>query len=302
MPEDAAIRTEHLTRRYGQRAVVDQLNLVVPRGDVFGLLGPNGAGKTTTLTMLLGLVKPTSGQAWVLGHDIAADPVSALQHVGATIEAPAFYPYLSAYDNLRVLTMVDHLPTHRIDAVLRQVDLHERARQPFRTFSQGMKQRLAIAAALLAEPELIILDEPTNGLDPAGTAAVRDLIRALAAAGHTIILSSHLLHEVQQVCQHVAILKQGRLIAQGAVADLLHERQQVLIEVEGDVQAAVNALRDYAPIESVTTEGNRLHINAPPQQTAAINARLVQHGIPVVMVNARTASLEDLFLDVTQEA
>jgi ABC-2 type transport system ATP-binding protein len=216
-----AIRTEKLTKRYGDRLAVDGLDLLVKTGTVFGLLGPNGAGKTTTIAMLLGLVRPTSGQAELLGLPVPAKLADVLHRVGALIEAPAFYPYLSGYVNLQLLARLRGLAEQRVQAVLEVVELSERGRDKVRTYSQGMKQRLAIAAALLNEPALIILDEPTNGLDPAGTVEMRRLVRRLAEGGTTVVLCSHLLSEVEQLCEEVAILKQGRLVAQGSLQELL---------------------------------------------------------------------------------
>lgn len=218
---NSAIVTEKLTRHYGERIAVDSLDLAVEQGEIFGFLGPNGAGKTTTIAMLLGLVRPSSGRALVFGHDVQRDLPAVLQRVGAMIEAPAFYPYLSGYDNLQVVARLRGVNAARIPQVLASVDLGERGRDRVRTYSQGMRQRLAIGAALLNDPALIILDEPTNGLDPAGTVEIRNLIWAMAAEGRTIFLCSHMLHEVEQLCERVAILKQGRLLAQGRVAELL---------------------------------------------------------------------------------
>lgn len=218
-----AIRTEKLTKRYGTQVAVDSLDLMVQAGEIFGLLGPNGAGKTTTIAMLLGLVRPTSGRAEVFGQTIPAHVEAVLHDVGAMIEAPAFYPYLSGYDNLRVLARMRGIAERRIHEVLETVELARRSRDKVRAYSQGMKQRLAIAAALLGEPKLIMLDEPTNGLDPAGTVEMRQLIRTLAASGTTVVLCSHLLSEVEQLCEQVAILKQGRLVVQGSLKALLAE-------------------------------------------------------------------------------
>ncbi|HEY3228535.1 MAG TPA: ATP-binding cassette domain-containing protein, partial [Roseiflexaceae bacterium] len=197
---DAVILTEGLTKRFGTHLAVDGVDLHVRPGEIFGFLGPNGAGKTTTIAMLLGLVRPTAGRAVVMGYDVRTQTAQALRSVGAMIEAPAFYPYLSGRDNLRVLTRAGGLPRARVDAALDIVELTDRARDKFKSYSQGMRQRLGIAAALLDEPQLIILDEPTNGLDPAGQIEIRELIRTLALSGRTIFLSSHLLHEVEQLC------------------------------------------------------------------------------------------------------
>jgi ABC-2 type transport system ATP-binding protein len=302
MSNTIAIQTINLTKHFKQRVAVDNVSIEVHSGEVFGFLGPNGAGKTTTIAMLLGLVRPTSGQALLLGHDVQAEPAAALQHVGAMIEAPAFYPYLSGRDNLRVLAQLDGLPPERVQAVLDIVELEQRARDKYRTYSQGMKQRLAIAAALLAEPQIIILDEPTNGLDPAGTVEVRELIRSLAQSGHTIFLCSHLLHEVEQVCQRVAILKQGRLLAQGDVQELLQRGQSVQVRVVGDPAQALAVLRPVEWITHVFQEGDVLRVEAPAERAPDINTLLIQHDIGVAEIRVREESLEQFFLEVTEEA
>src|SRR5919107_723269 len=219
MNEDSLLETRNLTKRYGPRIVaVDRVSLTVRRGEVYGFLGPNGAGKTTTLRMLLGLVRPTSGTASVLGRP-PGDPES-LARVGALVESPAFYPYLSGRDNLLVIALYANAPKKRIEAALDLVDLADRARDKFATYSLGMKQRLGVAATLLKEPELLILDEPTNGLDPAGMADMRALIRRLGSGERTVLLSSHLLGEVEQICDRVGIISQGRLIAESTVEAL----------------------------------------------------------------------------------
>lgn len=295
-----AIETIELTKRYGKRLAVDQLNLTVGKGEVFGFLGPNGAGKTTTIAMLLGLVKPTKGRAIVRGYDVQREPALALQRVGAMIEAPAFYPYLSGADNLRVLARAGGIPLERVQRVLEMVELSERARDKVSTYSQGMKQRLAIAAALLPDPELIMLDEPTNGLDPAGTVEIRNLIRDLAAGGRTILLCSHLLHEVEQLCQRVAIMKEGKLIAAGEVATLLRRGQGVRVRVQGDPGPAVSLLRGLEWVSSVTVQGDALIVDAPANRTAEINALLIKADIVVAEIGASNSSLEEFFLTVTK--
>lgn len=294
-----AIRTEQLTKRYGARTVVAALDIEVAQGEVFGLLGPNGAGKTTTIAMLLGLVRPTAGQAHILGHDVWADPATALRRVGAMIEAPAFYPYLSGRTNLQILARAGGIDPARINPLLETVDLAARADDRVRTYSQGMKQRLAIAAALLPDPALIILDEPTNGLDPAGTVEVRNLIRALAADGRTIVLCSHMLHEVEQLCGRVAILKSGRLIRMGAVAELLRRNQGLRLRVASDPAAAEAFLAGIAGVRSVQRQGDILLADAPVAQAADINAYLVRHGVAVAELGVQAGDLETFFLDVT---
>jgi ABC-2 type transport system ATP-binding protein len=297
---DAAILTQNLTKRFGDRVAVDHLDLEVPHGQVFGFLGPNGAGKTTTIGMLLGLVRPTEGRALVLGCEVAREPERALAGVGAMIEAPAFYPYLSGRDNLRVLARAGGLPESRVGAALGAVELADRARDKFRAYSQGMKQRLAIAAALLHDPRLIILDEPTNGLDPAGQLEIRELLRGLAASGRTIVFSSHLLHEVEQLCQQVAILKQGRLVACGPVAELLHRGRGVLVRVAGDVVSAAELLRGVAWVGGVTRQGDALLVDAPTERAAELNMLLASQGIAVAEIRANEQRLEEFFLEVTR--
>lgn len=299
MSIQTVIETEALTKRYGTFIAVDQLCLQISRGEVFGLLGPNGAGKTTTIAMLLGLVRPSAGRAIVLGHDIQAAPAAALRRVGAMIETPAFYPYLSGYDNLRVLARAGGLPAARIALVLEMVELTARARDRVRVYSQGMRQRLAIAAALLPDPELIILDEPTNGLDPAGTAEIRALIRALAAGGRTIVLCSHILHEVEQLCGRVAILKAGRLVAAGAVATLLQRGQGLRLRVEGDVAQAAALAAALPWVAGVRQADSVLLVDAPAERAAELNAYLTRAGVLVAEIRALEHNLEQFFLEVT---
>ncbi len=299
LPMDAVIRTEELTKRFGDRVAVDRINLEVRPGEIFGFLGPNGAGKTTTIGMLLGLIRPTSGRAFVLGRDMQREAAAALREVGAMIEAPAFYPYLSGRDNLRVLARAAGLPDRRVEEVLAQVDLTSRARDRFGTYSQGMKQRLGIAAALLHEPRLIMLDEPTNGLDPAGQLEIRTLVRSLSGSGRTVFLCSHQLHEVEQICQRVAILKQGRIIAQGEVASLL--RRGVLVRTIGERERAEALLRSAPWVSRISEYGDAFLIDAPGDRTADINALLTSGGVRVAEIRHYETSLEEFFLEVTSE-
>lgn len=297
-----AIEIEGLSKRYGSRLAVDQVSLHVAQGEVFGFLGPNGAGKTTTIAMLLGLVRPSAGRAALLGYDVATQPAQALARVGAMIEAPAFYPYLSADENLRVLCKAGGLPLSRIAPALEAVDLSARAHDKVRVFSQGMKQRLALAATLLPDPTLIILDEPTNGLDPAGTAEVRALIETLADAGRTIFMSSHQLHEVEQVCGRVAILKAGRLIAEGQIAELRQRGQTIRLRVEGDPAPAVALLHQFPVIQQIRQQGALIELDVEAEHAAAINRYLAQHGVDVAELAVTQSSLETFFLEVTNQA
>src|SRR6266705_2675152 len=230
------ISTSRLTKAFGRLVAVNDLHLQVMRGDVFGFLGPNGSGKTTTIRMLLGLIRPTAGRAVIFGMDTAQQMPSILPRIGAIVETPVFYPYLSAIDNLRVIGAASGMVSgkanqRRIDEVLELVELHVQAKMAYRKYSLGMKQRLGIAAALLTDPELVLLDEPTNGLDPAGMFEIRQLIQRLSELGKTIFLSSHMLHEVQQVCNRVAILQKGNLVKQGNVHDLLQRGEQIIVRM-----------------------------------------------------------------------
>jgi ABC-2 type transport system ATP-binding protein len=297
---DAAIYTEGLSKHFGARTAVDQLDLYVRPGCVFGFLGPNGAGKTTTIGMLLGLIKPSAGSAIVLGHDIAREPAQALAGVGAMIEAPAFYPYLSGRDNLCILALAGGVAAARVAAALDVVELADHARDKFRVYSQGMRQRLGIAAALLADPQLIMLDEPTNGLDPAGQLEIRELIRTLARSGRTIFVSSHLLHEAEQMCDEVAILKQGRVVTSGPVADLLRRGRGLLVRVAGDVAAAAALLRGAAWAGGVEQRGDTLLVDAPTEHAADITQLLAAHAIAVAEIRPNERHLEDFFLEVTR--
>lgn len=232
-----AIETHGLTKHYGHRPAVQDLDLCVPRGAVFGFLGRNGAGKTTTIGMLVGLLRPTGGEARLLGHDVRRDLRAALRHTGVLLDQPAFYPYLSGRENLWVVAQaLGGQAGQRIEACLETVELAGRAEDRFGAYSAGMKQRLGLAAALLNDPELLILDEPTTGLDPMGQRAIRTLIRQLAQeTGKTIFLSSHQLYEVEQICDHVAVIEGGQLAGQGPLAELAAGRdlETMFVELTG---------------------------------------------------------------------
>ena len=321
---DIVLRTVGLTKDYGTLRAVSDLALEVRRGDVYGLLGPNGSGKTTTLRMILGLIFPTHGEIELLGGRISdtAHRRAALRHVGAIVEQPAFYPYLSARENLRGVATFAALPsgadlTRRIDEVLAQVGLSDRANDAYKKYSLGMKQRLGIAAALLSNPEFIVLDEPTNGLDPAGLVEVRDLIGQLARGGTTVLLSSHLLYEVQQVCTRVAILKSGVLLAQGEVSSLLAATSAVLLGFKSPEQLplAAGVLARAAGKEApwlksvqyampepgawVPPGGWLLQANAPIEYAAELNAMLGAQGIYAAEVRGFEGNLEQYFLALT---
>ena len=299
MHQDLIVETHHLTKRYGSRIVaVDDLHLCIRRGEVYGFLGPNGAGKTTTLRMLLGLIRPTAGTARVLGgapgtHDL-------LKRMGALIESPTFYPYLSGRDNLRVCARYDGVPTQRVEAVLAQVELQPRARSTFRTYSLGMKQRLGVAAALLKNPELLILDEPTNGLDPAGMADMRRLIRTLGDSGHTVLLSSHNMGEVEQVCDRVGIVRGGRLVAEGTVDELRARGGSPDLLLRADPSdAAQRVLAARFDASAVSVHDGALRVAAAGERAGEINYELVAAGITVSELRRVERSLEEIFFALT---
>ncbi|MEU7476147.1 ABC transporter ATP-binding protein [Lentzea sp. NPDC042327] len=284
------VTTEKLTKRYGDRAVVDEVGLSVRRGEVYGFLGPNGAGKTTTIRMLLGLVRPTSGTATVLGRP-PGDP-AALLKVGSLIEGPGFYPYLSGRDNLRVHAARRGASRADVEAALDQVDLTTAANEKFRRYSLGMKQRLGVAAALLGRPELLVLDEPTNGLDPAGMADMRDLVRALSAQGQTVLLSSHLLGEVEEICDRVGVIANGKLVAESTVEQL---RGDSVLLVKADPIEKAHVL-----IEGSELRGDVLHVREP--DAGALVRALVHADVDVQEVRPLRRTLEEVFFEMTGAA
>jgi ABC-2 type transport system ATP-binding protein len=294
---DDVIETQGLTKRYGTLTAVDRLTLGVRRGEVYGFLGPNGAGKTTTLRMLVGLVRPTSGSATILG----ARPGSpdGLARIGALIEAPGFYPFLSARDNLRVMAMHAGTGAERVDTVLQEVDLGDRAKDRFGTYSQGMKQRLGVASALLKDPDVLILDEPTSGLDPKGMAEMRVFIRGLGDGGRTVLLSSHLMPEVEQVCDRVGVIHRGALVREGTV-DELRGGRSLLVRAEPMGQAS-RLVESLPGVTGVSTRDGAMSITADPAEASAINGALVAAGIAVSELRTERASLEDVFLELTRE-
>jgi ABC-type multidrug transport system ATPase subunit len=295
--DSLVVETSELTKRYDERIVaVERLEMRVLRGEVYGFLGPNGAGKTTTLRMLLGLVRPTSGSALVLGAR-PGSPAS-LARLGALIETPAFYPFLSGRDNLRVLARYAGAPESRIDVVLDEVDLAARASDRFGTYSLGMKQRLGIAAALLKDPQLLILDEPTNGMDPAGMAEMRSFIRGLGRGRRTVLLSSHLMAEVEQICDRVGVISRGRLVGEGTV-DELRGRESLWVRAE-PLDGAERVLGTIRGIEQVARSDGGLRIAADPAAASEINRALVEAGIAVGELRPERASLEKVFLELTQ--
>jgi ABC-2 type transport system ATP-binding protein len=300
-PAGMAVSTAGLTKRFGERIVVEDVALAIPAGSVCGFVGPNGAGKTTTIRMLLGLVRPTAGSGTILGGSLA-EPWSYLDKVGALIEAPAFYPQLSGRENLKVLARLGRIPLTAVDPVLERSGLLSRAGDRYRSYSLGMKQRLGIAAAMLAGPELLILDEPTNGLDPAGIVEMRGLIQSFAADGITVLVSSHLISEIEQICDYVVMIRAGRLVHQGSV-DVLQATQQAefLVAPEHDADRGVlTRLLEQAGL-MVTPGGadGLLLVEAPGASAADLNRLAAQDGITLRQLGERTRSLERAFFALT---
>jgi ABC-2 type transport system ATP-binding protein len=295
-----------LTKRYGRRTAVDGLDLQVPAGSISGFVGPNGAGKTTTIRMLLGLAKPTAGSARVLGVPLE-QPKEYLSSVGALIDGPTFYPTLSGRENLAVLAKLSGIPRRRIDETLERVGLENRSKDPFRTYSLGMKQRLGIAAALLPDPALMILDEPTNGLDPHGIAEIRSLLKSFAAEGRTVFVSSHLLSEIQQICQHLIVIEHGRLVFQGDVEVLLASLSPVLLvrtEHPGDSEALLSLVAKHGrKARIIGSKGARgiqtIEIEAESNWAAELNRAAMKAGITLSYIAQRDTTLEEAFFLIT---
>jgi ABC-2 type transport system ATP-binding protein len=297
------LRTVGLSKRYGSRLAVDGLNIAVLRGSVYGFLGPNGSGKTTTIAMALGLLAPTAGHVELFGLDTRTHRSEALRRVGATLEGTSYFPHLSARDNLRVWSRIAGAASERrIDAVLEQVGLAARKRDKVRNFSLGMKQRLAVGAAIMHEPEMVILDEPTNGLDPAGIREFRALIRDLAAQGTSVFVSSHILSEVEQMCDDVAILKSGRVVAEGSVAALLRRQIATTIALRtSDDARAMTLLQALPAVMSVTQQDGRLIVETPPEQAIAVSRALAEQQIWLAEMRPQESNLEDFFIEITGE-
>jgi ABC-2 type transport system ATP-binding protein len=296
-----AIRANGLVKDYDGLRAVDHLSFEVPAGVVAGFVGPNGAGKTTTIRMLLGLMRPSEGSAEVLGAPTSR-PAEYLPHVGALIEGPAFYPTLSGRANLEALAVLGGFDRAQVERVLALVGLAERGRDEYRTYSLGMKQRLGIAAALLGNPRLLILDEPVNGLDPAGIIDVRTLLAELAATGVTVFVSSHLLAEVEQVAGWLVMLKQGRLLYDGPATEALALRRGVLVVAceNGAGPNVVAALAREAGYEVAAIDGS-LRIAAPPEFAGELNRRAMQAGVTLTELHFRRPSLEEAFFALTED-
>jgi ABC-2 type transport system ATP-binding protein len=293
------IHTDKLTRRFGDVVAVRELDLSVPAGGVVGLVGPNGSGKSTLIRLLLGLIRPTSGDATVFDEPIG-DPRRYAARIGALIESPAFAPGLSARSNLRSLARLRGLANARVDEVLDLVDLLGRAGEPVKRFSLGMKQRLGIAAALLPDPELLVLDEPANGLDPAGIVEVRTLLRRLGDDGRTVLVSSHLLSEIEAACDSVAVIRYGDLLFSGPLTELV-ARAGEAVETAPEHPADADRLAEVLSVHgwTATVEGEDVHVSAPASAAADVNRVAAEAGITLRALRPVEASLEEVFLSMT---
>jgi ABC-2 type transport system ATP-binding protein len=294
--------TRELVKRYGEIIAVDHVSLTVEPGDVFGYLGPNGAGKTTSLRMMLRLIRPTAGSAELFGRNPLVEGARALDGVAGFVEEPRFYPYLSGRKNLRLLADYDDWHSRsRIEEMLEVVELRDRAKDRVGGYSHGMRQRLGLAAALIRQPRLLLLDEPTTGLDPAGMRDMRELVRRLAAEGITILLSSHLLAEVEELCNRVAIIRKGRIVYEGQLAELLATAAAgYRLRTTAPERARVVCLAQPG-IEDLQSDDGDLRFQGDEQAVAALSIALGQARIGVTALVPETASLEQLFLGMTED-
>ena len=306
MAQQLAIETSGLTKRFGDQKAVNSISLEVPSGSVFGFLGPNGSGKTTTIRMLLGLAEATEGEIKLLGTEIPKDLERALPRVGALVEGPAFYPFMSGRNNLLRIDAADRFSDsstriERVESALDRVGLHNAGNKKVHAYSLGMKQRLGLANALLKPRDILVLDEPTNGLDPQGTREVRNLIRSLSAEGITIFLSSHLLSEIEMLCSHVAVMNAGKIVAQGLIEDLRNEEPTRLILRTDDVDLAVETLKS-AGIGKAKILGDQITCEVDPAlDVASLNGKLVRKKVSVKEIRLQRSSLEEKYVKLTGE-
>lgn len=296
---ETVLSIKNISKRFGHIQAVDNLSLEVEKGNVYGILGPNGSGKTTTLGIILDIINANSGDYYWFGKPPSKE---SRKRIGSLLESPAFYPYLSAVRNLKIICDIKGLPYNLIDKILEKVGLAERRNSKYNTYSFGMKQRLAIAAALLGDPEVLILDEPTNGLDPQGIAEIRELILRIASESKTIILASHMLDEVQKTCSHVAILKRGRILFTGDVNEVLVDTAYLELASD-DMDLLYNVLSEYDKIESIEKDGNRLIVAFKTNiNSSEINNYLFSKGICLSHLALRKKSLEKHVLELLAQA
>ncbi len=292
------IETTDLSKRYRKTIAVDQISFSVEQGQVFGFLGPNGSGKTTTIGMLVGIISPSAGHFRLFGGSTPRELHEARRRIGGTLEYPNFYPYMSGLDNLKIVANIKRKSRKEVDEALEIVGMAKRKKGLFRTYSLGMKQRLAVAATLLGNPELVILDEPGNGLDPDGMREIREIIGRLADRGTTIFLSSHLLWEVERTCTHVAIIKEGRLLQQGAVSDVTSGAPMAALKA-ADMNALQQAVVAYPETHWVKQREEYIVAELATDDLATLNRYLAEQGIYVSELKLQQRSLEDVFMEVT---
>jgi ABC-type multidrug transport system ATPase subunit len=293
---EIVLQVDNLSKKYKKVEAVKNISFNIQKGNVYGLLGPNGSGKTTTLAMLMGILHPTQGSFSWFGN--GQEDRNRLR-IGCLLETPNFYPYLNAYDNLRVTATIKNMtdPKARIEEVLEYVDLKERGKRTFRTYSLGMKQRLAVAAALLSDPEVLVLDEPTNGLDPEGIAEMRELILKIGGEGKTIILASHILDEVQKICSHVVMLKQGEMVYNGTMTDLLLQRKSYKLMAD-EPEKLLSVLRSLSQVKILTEDSDSLMVELDDNLTGAdLNRLVAEKGVYLSELHAYQKSLETIFLE-----
>ena len=290
------LEINQLTKKYGAISAVSNLNLTVESGQIMGILGPNGSGKTTTLGTILNIIRPNSGTyTWFSGQYGTDERM----HIGALLETPNFYPYMNAVKNLEIIAHIKEVENPRIDQLLQLVNLYDRKSSNFRTYSYGMKQRLAIAGAMIADPQVLIFDEPTNGLDPQGIAEVRSIVQRIAEEGKTIIMASHILDEVEKVCTHVAIIKKGKLLATGAIGAILNNDQQVEIKSD-DIPALITFLSDIPQINKMERKNGLITLFVDPSLNAAtLNKLAFEKGLILTHLVVKPKSLENEFLEIT---
>lgn len=292
---EKVLQIQSLSKNFGSIRAVNSLNLEIPKGSVYGILGPNGSGKTTTLGMVLGVTRPSSGDFKWFGESLS---FSAKKRIGALLETPNFYPYLSARDNLKIVATIKEIKNPNIEGILKTVNLHKRATSKFKTYSLGMKQRLAIASALLSNPEILVLDEPTNGLDPQGIAEIRTIIRQIAEDGITIILASHLLDEVEKVCSHVAVLRYGDLLFDGTIGEMTGTDGVLEIAAENMDQLR-SILGTMHGVDQINEENGVYILTLQNNATAvSISKELIEKGIYVNHLVFRKNNLEEQFLEL----